>query len=113
VGHHSLHNEFNTSGMIMTDFAVTRKLAISSTMFSHRSVHKTRISPNGRTRNQIDHVMIDARHARNIIDVQSYRGADCNSDHFMVKVKYRPRISIFNRTTRQSKLKYNIGKCKI
>jgi hypothetical protein len=87
VGHHSLHDEFN-NGIMMTSFAVTRNLVISSMMFPHKSVHKeTWISPDGRTRNQIDHVMINARHARNVIDVQSYRGADCNSDNFMVKVK--------------------------
>jgi hypothetical protein len=70
VGHRSLHDEFNTNGIMTTDCAVTRKLVISSTMFPHRSVHKeTGISPNGRTRNQIYHVMIDARHAMNITDV--------------------------------------------
>jgi hypothetical protein len=25
VGHHSLHNEFNTNGIMMTDFVVIRK----------------------------------------------------------------------------------------
>jgi hypothetical protein len=56
--------------------------------------------------------MIDARHARNIIDVQvrSYRGADCNTENFMVKLKYRPRISTVNRATGQNKFKYNFGK---
>jgi hypothetical protein len=71
VEHHSLHNEFNNNGIMMTNFEVTRKLVISSMMFPHKSVHReTWISPDGQTRNQIDHVMIDAR---NIIDVQSYR----------------------------------------
>jgi mRNA deadenylase 3'-5' endonuclease subunit Ccr4 len=76
VGHHSLHDEFNTNGIMMTDFAVTRKLVISSTKFPHKSVHKEIwISPDGRTRNQVDHVMIDEGHAKNIIDVGSYTGA--------------------------------------
>jgi hypothetical protein len=92
---------------MMVDLAVTRNLAVSSTKFPHKSVHKeTWISPNGLTRNLIDHVMIDARHSRNVFDIRSYTGADL----FMVKVKYRPRISIVNRTTGQSKLKYNIDK---
>jgi endonuclease/exonuclease/phosphatase family metal-dependent hydrolase len=108
VGHHSLHDEFNNNGIMMTDFAVTRNLVISSTVFPHKNVLKeTWISPDGRTRNQIDHVMLDARHARNITDGRSYRSADCNSDHLMVKLKYRARISIVNRTTGQRKLKYS------
>jgi hypothetical protein len=70
VGHYSLHNEFNTNRIMMTDFAVARKLVINSMMFLHKSVHKeTWISPDGRTRNQIDHIMTDARHTRNFIDV--------------------------------------------
>jgi hypothetical protein len=84
VEHHSLHNEFNNNEIMMTNFAVTRKLVISSMMFPHKSVHKeTWISPNCQTRSQINHVMIDAR---NIIDVQTYRGANCNNDHFTVKL---------------------------
>jgi hypothetical protein len=80
VGHHSLH-EFNNNGIMMTDFAVTRSLVVSSMMFSHKSVpKKTWIYLDGGTRNQINHVMIDTRHARNINDVRSYRGADCNSE---------------------------------
>jgi hypothetical protein len=76
VEHHSLHNEFNNNGIMMTDFVVTRNLVISSMMFPCKSVHKeTWICPDGQTRNQIDHVMIDARHARNIINVRSYKGA--------------------------------------
>jgi hypothetical protein len=48
VGHHSLHDEFTNNGIIMTNFAVTRNLVISITMFPHKSVHKeTWISPNG------------------------------------------------------------------
>jgi hypothetical protein len=42
--------------------------------------------------------MIDTRHARSIIHVWSYRGAKCNSDHFMVKLKYRTEIAIDNGT---------------
>jgi hypothetical protein len=43
--------------------------------------------------------MIDARHASNIIDFRSYRGADCDSDHFIVKIKYRPKIESLNKST--------------
>jgi hypothetical protein len=79
VGHHSLHDEFNNNGIMMTDFAITRNLVISSMMFPHKSAHKEiRVSPDGRTRNQIDHIMIDTGHARNIIHVRSYRDAYCN-----------------------------------
>jgi hypothetical protein len=39
-------------------------MVISSRRFSHEDTHKeTRISPDGQTQNQIDHVLIDGRHS--------------------------------------------------
>jgi len=78
----------------MIDFAITKYMAISSTLFQHRRIHKeTWRSPDETTSNQTDHVMIDSRHATDILDVKSCRGADCNSDHYMVKIKYQQRMS--------------------
>jgi hypothetical protein len=73
----------------MIDSAIARNMAISSTLFQHKRIHKeTWRSPDGSISNQTDHVMIDSRHTTDILDVTSCRGADCDSDHFMVKIKY-------------------------
>jgi hypothetical protein len=56
--------------------------------------------------------MIHARHASNIIDVRSYRGADCDSDHFMVKIKYRPKIAILNKSTGGRNTRFDTQKFK-
>ena len=89
VGKYSLHEETNNNGWRMIDFAITKNTAISSTLFQHKRIHKeTWKSPDETTSNQIDHVTIDSRHATNILDVKSCRGADCDSDHYMVKIKY-------------------------
>ena len=45
-------------------------------------------SPDGTTFNQIDHVLIDRRHSSDVKDIRS-----CDSDHFMVTVKYKQRIA--------------------
>jgi hypothetical protein len=47
-----------------------------------------------RQKNQIDHVMIDSRHATDISDVRSFRGAECNTDHFLVRATVKQRIAI-------------------
>ena len=113
IGKHSLHKETNNNGWRMIDFAITKNMAISSTLFQHKRIHKeTWRSPDENTANQIDHVMIDSRHATDILDVKSCRGADCDSDHYMVKIKYRQRISTIGKLNTQKSIKYNIDKLK-
>jgi endonuclease/exonuclease/phosphatase family metal-dependent hydrolase len=59
-------------------------MVISSILFPQKNIHKwTWRAPDGKI-NKIDHVLISARHAKDIMDVMSYRRADCNSDHFLM-----------------------------
>lgn len=64
-------------------------------MFHHKKIHKQAwMSPCGRIRNQIDHVIVDNQIRSNIIDVRSMRGSSATSDHFLVRVKIHFRISV-------------------
>ena len=56
--------------------------------------------------------MIDSRHATDILDVKSCRDADCDSDHYMVKIKYRQRISNVGKLSTQRSIKCNVEKLK-
>ena len=92
IGIHSLHEVFTDNGRRLDDWATSRGLVISSTYFPHPKIHiSTWISPVQRTKKQIDHIAVDARHASNILDVRTFRGANVDSDHFLVMAKIRCR----------------------
>jgi hypothetical protein len=71
-------------------------------MFPHRSIHKyTWTSPDGKTHNKIDHILIDRRWHSSILDVRSFRGAYCDSDHYLVVSKVRERLAVSKRMVKK------------
>ena len=62
IGQESLHQDSNENRVRLVNFATSKNLDVKSTMFPHRNIHKyTWTSPDGKTHNQIDHVLIDRR----------------------------------------------------
>ena len=56
----SLHQDSNDNGVRIVNFATSKNLIVKSSMFPHRDIHKHNwTSPNGKTHNQIDHILID------------------------------------------------------
>ena len=95
IGNESLHHNSNDNGVRIVNFATSKNLVVKSTMFPHRDIHKhTWTSPDGKTHNQIDHILIDRRRQSSILDVRSFRGADCDTDHYLVVAKVRERLAV-------------------
>jgi hypothetical protein len=94
IGKHSLHSQSNENGLRFINFAASRGMAIGSTIFCHKNIHKaTWRYPDGQTMNQIDRILIDMRHKSNLMDVRTFRGANIDYDHFLVVSELRARIS--------------------
>lgn len=53
----------------------------------------TRGSPDGITTNQIDHLLIDARHASDPMNAKYFKGENIDSDHYLTISRIRSRIS--------------------
>jgi endonuclease/exonuclease/phosphatase family metal-dependent hydrolase len=88
VVNESLHQESNDNVVRIVDFATSKNPVVMSTMFPQRKIHKyTWTSPDGQTHNQIDHVLVDRRWHSSILVVRSFRGADCDTDHYLVVTK--------------------------
>ena len=95
TGNESLHQDSNDNGVRIVSFAMSKNLVVKSMMFPHRDIHKhTWTSPDGKTHSQIDHILIDRRRQSSILDVRSFRGADCDTDHYLVVAKVRERLAV-------------------
>jgi hypothetical protein len=85
IGNESLHQNGDDNGVRMVNFTTSKNLVVKSTMFPQRNIHKyTWTSPDGQTHNQIEHVLTDSKWHSTILDVESFRGADCDTDHYLV-----------------------------
>jgi hypothetical protein len=59
IGQESLHQDSIDNGVRIVNFATSKNLVVKSTMFPHRNIHKyTWTSPDGKTHNQIEHILI-------------------------------------------------------
>jgi hypothetical protein len=56
------------------------------------------MSPDGKTHNQIDHILVDRRRHSNVLDVRSFRTANYDTDLYLVVAKVRERLAVNKQT---------------
>lgn len=84
---------------------------IEHTQFPHKIIHLgTWCSFDGSTVNQIDHVLVLARHSSSITDVRSCKGPSCYSDQNFVKAVLREQITNLRKPIQLKRKEWNTDK---
>ena len=105
----SLHQDSNDNDVRVVNFTTSNNL---STMFPRRNIHKyTWTSPDCKTHNLIGHVLISRRWHSSVLDVRSFRGADCDTDHYLLIAKIREGLAVDKRAAKRfHKQRFNLRK---
>ena len=92
MGRHGLAT-VNDNGERLKEFCDFNEMVITGTVFPHKEIHKqTWVSSDGRTKNQIDHTLVNRRFRTSVLDTRSMRSADVASDHYLVRSTIRLKL---------------------
>ena len=106
MGQHGV-GTMNENGQQLADFCANNNLVIGGTVFPHKEIHKTTWeSPDKVTHNQIDHICINTKFRRSLLDVRARRGADAATDHRLVVGKVQLKLRKHNNI--RVRWKYNV-----
>jgi hypothetical protein len=84
-------------------------MVIGGTHFKHKNIHKgTWKTPDKKCVNQIDHILIEARHRSDLLDVRAFRGANVDTDHYLIGSRIRARIANYRKERRVWMEKFNL-----
>jgi hypothetical protein len=76
IGNECSHEISNGNEVSVVNCATSKNLIVKRTMFPRRNIHKfIRTSPDGKTGNQTDHIVIDGRPHSSVLDVRSGKQA--------------------------------------
>jgi hypothetical protein len=107
IGNESLHQDGNDNGVTIVNFPTSKSLVVKKMMFLYRNIRKcTWTSPDGKTYNQIDHILTNRRWHLSILDVRFYRGSDSDADQYLVVANVTERLAV----SKQAALRFDVKK---
>ena len=93
--------ERNENGERLIEFCKKLEMNITNTFFEQKEGSRhTWISPDGKTRNQIDYVLVNNRFRNSIKNSKSRPGADCGSDHNPVVIRTETKLKSIKKKTK-------------
>ena len=79
----------NERGLELLQFCAINDLAITNTLFSHSTKRRaTWVSPDNKTLNQIDYIIIQEKWKSKLKNSRAYHSADISSDHFLLLANF-------------------------
>jgi hypothetical protein len=81
IWNESLYEISNDNGFGVGNFATSKNLTVKCSMFPHHNIiNSLRHLPMERLNNMIYNIMVNRRQYSSVIDIESFRAADCDAD---------------------------------
>ena len=112
IGKHG-SGKINANGERLLNFCSQFQLTITNTCFKHKPAHKNSwMHPRSKHWHLIDYIITRQRDLKDIHDTRAMRGADCNTDHIMIRSRTSLIIKKKMKKSRQPNKKLNVSKLK-
>ena len=111
IGRHSLHETTSNTGFRLVQYATNNNFKVLSTCYPRKDMHKGNWKiPGTEDTNQIDHILVSKIWATYIENIRTYRGANSDSDHFLVGARLKQKIAPITRNRIENRKRCNIDK---
>ena len=109
-GPHGLGQE-NDAGREFLNFLLRNEATICNTWFQKKSLHKqTWQHPKSKVWHCIDFAIVRQKDRKRCMDATVKRGAECHTDHQLLRVKVKMARKWSHPTTRRKMMRYNVAK---